>query len=253
MSSSVSVATIGAMDGKHIAIKCPANSGSLYHNYKHFFSVILFALVDAEYKFIWTDIGGRGAASDAQVYNHSELLQHIDNGTLGLPAPQPLPGDNEDVPFFIVGDDAFALRENLMKPYSHRGLTREERVFNYRLSRARRVAENAFGILAQRWQIFLTTMQHTPSTVRSILRAAIVLHNLMRLRHPNLQNAVLDQEQPNHEVEPGAWRADVNLLELQRVRGCRVNAPANRQRNLIKLWCNSPVGSVDWQNDMIDR
>jgi hypothetical protein len=46
---------IGAMDGKHVAIKCPANSGSNFYNYKNFFSIVLFAIVDADYKFLYVD------------------------------------------------------------------------------------------------------------------------------------------------------------------------------------------------------
>ena len=50
---------LGALDGKHVGVKCPAISGSLYYNYKGFYSVILMALVDSDYKFIWADLGGK--------------------------------------------------------------------------------------------------------------------------------------------------------------------------------------------------
>ena len=48
---------IGAMDGKHVAIHAPAHSGSLYHNYRQFYSIVLLAVVDANYKFILVDVG----------------------------------------------------------------------------------------------------------------------------------------------------------------------------------------------------
>ena len=62
---------LGAIDGKHIAMKAPKNSGSLYYNYKGLFSIILLALVDADYKFLWVDVGANGSASDAQLFNSS--------------------------------------------------------------------------------------------------------------------------------------------------------------------------------------
>jgi hypothetical protein len=108
----------------------------------------------------------------------------------------------------------------MMKPYSHRGLDNEERIFNYRLSRARRVVENAFGILANRFQVLLTTMQHHPSTVKVIVKACIVLHNLMRLRYPELQNQFLDRaENMTCDFIPGAWRQDRNLHDTHNVAG----------------------------------
>lgn len=144
--------TCGALDGKHVACRCPPKTGSMYYNYKGFYSVVLMALVDADYKFIWADVGGTGSASDAQIYNDSELRECAEDGTLGFPDPEHIPNDYQDVPYYFIGDDAFALRPTMMKPYSHRGLTNDERVFNYRLSRARRVVENSFGILANRFQ-----------------------------------------------------------------------------------------------------
>ena len=242
----------GALDGKHVACRKPPNSGSLYHNYKGFFSVVLLGLVDADYRFLWVDIGGQGHMSDAQIFNECELKECLEDGTIGLPPAEPLPNDDMNIPYFFLADDAFGMRTNLLKPYSKRQMTNEERIYNYRISRGRRVVENAFGILAQRWQILLTTMQHEPDTVRLITEACICLHNLMRLRYPVIQNAAMDVEDANHDMIPGAWRADANIPEVNNVRGNnRDSAAAKIQRDYLKEYFNSPAGSVPWQNRMI--
>jgi len=76
-------------------------------------------------------------------------------GTLNLPGPAPLPGTPFKVPYFFVGDEAFPLRTDLMRPYARRTLHGDaERIFNYRLSRGRLTIENAFGILASRYVVF---------------------------------------------------------------------------------------------------
>jgi len=156
------------------------------------------------------------------------------------------------VPYFIIGDDAFSLRTYLMKPYNTRKLTHEERIFNYRLSRAIRVVENAFGILANRFQILLTTMQHHHETVRTIVEACCILHNLMRTRYPVLQNRLVDRAQPDGNLQPGAWREGRNLEDTIVVQGPNTaSRNGKRQRNLLKHWCNSPAGSVDWQERMV--
>ena len=77
-----------------------------YYNYKGLYSIVLMALVDAD----CVDIGAEGAASDAQIFNHSELKEALEEWSIGLPAPEHLPHDDKDMPYFILGDDAFALR-----------------------------------------------------------------------------------------------------------------------------------------------
>ena len=143
---------IGAIDGKHVRIRNPYFAGSVYYNYKKYFSMVLLALVDANYKFTFIDVGAVGAESDAGIFAQSRLSHLFNNAEANLPLPEPLPGDpnGRDVGYFMVGDDAFALKHWMMKPYPSRGLTIPQRIFNYRLSRARRVVENAFGILASR-------------------------------------------------------------------------------------------------------
>lgn len=94
---------LGALDGKHIACKCPPGTGSQYYNYKKFYSIVLLALVDSNYKFIWADLGGRGAASDAQIWNASDLKDAVETGAMPLPQPSPLPHDNQDIPYFFIG------------------------------------------------------------------------------------------------------------------------------------------------------
>ncbi|XP_029288750.1 protein ALP1-like [Cottoperca gobio] len=226
----------------------------MYYNYKGFYSIVLMALVDADYKFIWADVGGMGLGSDAQFYNHCELKEGAENGTIGFPDPDPMPNGTQDVPYFWIGDNAFALRHYMMKPYGQRGLTKEERIFDYRLSRARRVVENAFGILSNRFQVLLSTMQHHPSTVKFIVTTCVILHNMMRMRHPRLQNQQLDRaENTNHYYVPGAWRLGQNLEDTQTVSGPPNTASMDgkTQMELIKHWVNSPGGAVPWQYRMI--
>ena len=111
-------------------IKKPTKSGSLYHNYKGFFSVILMALVDAKYRFRWVDIGTEGSFSDAQIVNNGELREKIED--------EPIEPGGPDLPYFILAVDAFALKTWLMKPYPLKGKGKTYQIANYRISRGRR-------------------------------------------------------------------------------------------------------------------
>lgn len=59
---------MGCLDGKHVRIRCPSKTGSLYYNYKDFFSIVLFALVGPDYKFMAVDIGSFGREGDAGLF-----------------------------------------------------------------------------------------------------------------------------------------------------------------------------------------
>ena len=127
------------MGGKHVLIK-PHHSGSYYFNYKHTFSLVLLALVDADYKFLFVDIGTNGRVFDGRVFRNSSLSKAVETNSLNFPPTKPLAEGYAPVPHVIVADDAFPLKENILKPYICRGLTTKQQVFNYRLSRAGRIA-----------------------------------------------------------------------------------------------------------------
>nr|XP_039263826.1 protein ANTAGONIST OF LIKE HETEROCHROMATIN PROTEIN 1-like [Styela clava] len=172
---------LGAIDGKHVVVKCPSNAGSLYYNYKKTHSIVLLAIVDACYKFLAVDIGAYGRASDGGIFANSCFGRRLQNGTLSLPSPRPLPVTNgPTVPFVFIGDEAFPLKENLMRPFPGNGLSQEKRIFNYRLSRARRMVESTFGILANQWRVYHRPIPLKPSNIDSVIKATCCLHNFLR-------------------------------------------------------------------------
>lgn len=73
---------LGAMDGKHVVLQAPFNSGSEYYNYKSTFSIVLFALVDANYNFIFVDCGCQGRISDGGVFKNTELFKNMEKQSL---------------------------------------------------------------------------------------------------------------------------------------------------------------------------
>ena len=145
----------------------PFNSVSTHFNYKSFFSIALLALVDTDYKFLYVSIGGQGCISDGGVFKNSELYHQLINGEINLPDSRQLPNlsslndsflaesnRESEVPYIVVADDAFPLTTSYsMKPYSSQKLADSKQICCYRLSRAQRTTENAFGILSNRFQV----------------------------------------------------------------------------------------------------
>ena len=228
----------GAIDGKHVTITCPPNSGTLFHNYKGTFSIVLMALSDADYKFITVDIGDYGSNSDGGVFGRSVVGRRLQSDTLDLPTDQPItdiPGENP-MPFVMVGDEAFPLGPHLMRPYPGRGLSEDKRIFNYRLSTARRVVESAFGILAQRWRIFRRPITMHPENVVRVVKATVILHNLLQTVRP---------------INPDDdWLPPSNLGNMHvghRGGSCRRRSDASAVRDAFKAYFCSTSGAVEWQ------
>ncbi|XP_072145656.1 uncharacterized protein, partial [Dermacentor andersoni] len=124
---------VGAMDEKHVLITKPANSGTVYRNYKKSFSIILFAVVDANYKFLYTNVGAPGSQGDAGVWQTTLLQARVSNITAGLPELVKV-ASSPDVllPPVFVADDAFPIGRNLMKSYGGSSLAEEKTIFNCR-------------------------------------------------------------------------------------------------------------------------
>lgn len=89
------------------------------------------AVVDANYKFRYIDVGSEGRCSDAGVWNKCSMSHRLESGQIVLPASEPLRGGGEPMPYVFVADDAFGMKMHIMKPYS-RDLDEGRRIYNYR-------------------------------------------------------------------------------------------------------------------------
>lgn len=126
------------------------------------------------------NIGAEGRQSDGGIFRSSEIGKRFEAQTFNIPQAKPLEPEGPALPFVLVADEAFPLSNYIMRPYPHnRYLDISKKVFNYRLSRARRVVESAFGILVAHWRIFRKPLIATVNNATLIVQAAIVLHNFI--------------------------------------------------------------------------
>ena len=86
------------------------HSVSLFYNYKGLYSIVILTLVDANYRFIYVDVGAYGAHTNFGIFRECGLYYALEQDEAGLPPSDPLPGGDIDVLIFIVGDDPFAFR-----------------------------------------------------------------------------------------------------------------------------------------------
>ncbi|XP_047132525.1 putative nuclease HARBI1 [Hydra vulgaris] len=254
---------IGAIDGKHIVMQAPSRSGSFYFNYKKSHSIVLMAVCNANYEFTLVDIGDTGRNSDGGVFGNSKMGIAFETKLLHIPEPNEPSGSSIKLPYVLIGDEAFPLKKYHMKPYPREILSLKERIYNYRLSRARRIIENTFGILAARCRIFRKPIIAKEEVVINVTKAATALHNYLmhgRQFEPLNQycpSKLVDYETPSG-LQAGEWRSNISdyqgLTNLQKQLGSNnYTRDAKTVRELFRDFFSSPQGQVPWQYDMVTR
>uniref|UniRef100_A0A3B3ZN97 DDE Tnp4 domain-containing protein n=1 Tax=Periophthalmus magnuspinnatus TaxID=409849 RepID=A0A3B3ZN97_9GOBI len=166
---------VGALDGRLLNI-CPPFENAESTSPKEV-SVALMALVDSKYMFKYIDVACNGKISNI----------------LCLVSFHPT-GSDQLSPHCIVADRAFPLKEYLMKPYLHRSPSTEQQIFNYRLSRASRVAHDALNVLANRFYILQNTFNLNCYGVKieDIVMACCALHNFLCVEKGQNNSSNLD-------------------------------------------------------------
>lgn len=226
---------IGAIDGKHIRIIKPTESGSLFFNYKKFFSITLLAVADSNYNFVYVDIGSYGRSSDSTVFSNSRLYHKMQNNELDIPNGKPLVSNGKTEPLVLIGDEGFALSYNLLRPYARRNLCEKKKVFNFRLSSARRSVECTFGILTNKWRVFHRPLNVSIDFAVDIVKACCILHNFVRQRDGYKYDHTLTCE--------GLY--DVGVCHD------RSSRSVNTTREEFANFFMSPEGQVPWQWERI--
>ncbi len=245
---------LGAMDGKHVVLRAPFKSGTEFFNYKSNFSIVLLALVDANYNYLFVDVGCQGRISDGGVFKETRLYQKLESSTLGVPPETCYTASRRmKIPYLFLGDSAFPLMPNLMKPYSgdHKKGT-PKRIFNYRLSRARRVVENVFGISSSIFRVLRHPMELQPEKAEIIVLAICHLHNFLRRNKQSrslyMPSQSIDREQDGNIVN-GSWRNEPrgsSFLPLRNIPRRSTEYAQNIRDELADYFIKE--GAVAWQN-----
>lgn len=196
------------------------------------------------------DVGTNGRVSDGGVLENSSFGEKLKNNTLHIPQPANLTGTTRKLPYFFIGDDAFPMGQNLLKPYSQTGLTKEKRIYNYRVSRARRMVESVFGILATRFGVFQRAFQFDPIKTRKIVLTCCYLHNFLRKSGNYFPSTFMAHEDTESGIIHPPSQEVVELIPLEGINQRNSLNIAKRARDEYCEYFNNE-GAVYWQNKMI--
>nr|CAI5829782.1 unnamed protein product [Callosobruchus analis] len=216
------------------------------HNYKGYASIVLMAVELIDYKFLNVDVGAYGRQSDSGVFSESNLFQHMETGSFPFPQPIQIPGSTMTLPYVILGDQGYPLKKYLLRPYptGTAERPRETEIYNYRLSRARRTVECAFGILVSKWRCLKTELQVEPHHVDKLVLTACLLHNIL-IDKEGLDEGVLQKIDSKNIVDNA--RSTVTGPRCYN----RAGRDAYYIRDQFKIFFNT-VGATNFQDHQID-
>ncbi|XP_064475764.1 uncharacterized protein LOC135389661 [Ornithodoros turicata] len=184
---------VGALDGCRFPISPPKESATGYYNYKGWYSIVLLALVDHRYRFLYINVGSPGRCHDVYVYQRSSLAQCVEGPLFQAPVATM---NGVAVPPLILCDQAFPLTSHLVKPFRHRArLDDDMRRFNYHLSKAGRIVENAFGRMKARFRYTMKRLECDLDNAPLAIRTCCVLNNICEaFSEPLMQQWASDSE-----------------------------------------------------------
>lgn len=142
----------------------------------------------------------------------------------------------------------------MLRPYPGRYLSEERHIFNYRLSRARRVIENTFGIMSTKFRIFRRSIVANPRKVTKITKAACVLHNYLKIseasnassNRPYCPPGYADHEDVDGNLIPGDWR-NISADAVQDIGRIGSNSYSQTAAHLHDTIFSSSDGEIPWQ------
>lgn len=246
---------IGAIDGSHIPVSCPAHLRGGYRNRKGFLSQNALFICDFNLKFTYTLTGWEGSATDARVYD--------DAISTDLQIP---PGK------YLLADAGYPLRPQLLVPYRgvryhlaewsrasqrcvyisfyfylhsfyvYRPKSKEE-LFNLRHASARNVVERIFGIVKRRYRILHLPIEYNLDVQARLPAALAALHNFLRINTSPDEDAELGNDESDSDDEEDGGHGvvvvddgEVGTAATGNTAQIRAEANAMRDRIAQAMW-----------------
>lgn len=195
------------------------------------------AVSDGDYRFTYFDVGAYGSEGDGSIFQNCTLGKAIKQNLLTYPT-----SEENMIPYVFVSDDAFPLHRRIMKPYKptkSKPLNENQQIFNYRLSRARRCIENAFGIMCSKYYCLSKTMFCGPDRAKLVIKTCAYLHNfLLRTRKAKYHCSNFRNNVPSGSL----FHSNISSA----LQG-REDDSGKIVRHNIKTFFISDEGSVSWQ------